>query len=144
MGKTSVENFDAGKFRQIREAAGLSVTDLAKQSGISRGAISQWENGISTPSVARLTAVLAVLDSHASEVLDVVPTDFDLRTLRILSGLTRSDVATFLKLSESGWGDIERGTTPLSVARIEPLSTLLGTDQTTIVRAAQRTIDNNR
>lgn len=140
MAKTSVENFDAERFRQLREEAGLSITELAVRSRISRGTISQWEHHIATPSVETLSIAMAVLDAPVGEVIDVLPTAVDLKTQRILSGCTRAEVAEHLGLSTSGWGDIERGTTPLSMTRVEPLAELFGVDPTTVMRAAHQTI----
>lgn len=45
------------RLRELRTAAGLSQAKLAKQMGVSRNAVSQWEAGISQPSTKRLLAL---------------------------------------------------------------------------------------
>lgn len=142
MAKTSVENFDPGRFRALRQKAGLTITELARRGAVSRGTISQWELGISTPSVETLTVAMEILDAHASEVMNVSPVDLDLKTLRVFAGCTRADVGQCLNLSASAWGDIERGTTPLIPERVLPLAELFGVDRQTVVDAAQKTLDH--
>ncbi|MET3945291.1 helix-turn-helix domain-containing protein [Corynebacterium mucifaciens] len=142
MARTSVEHFDPERFRQLREEAGLTITELASRSRISRGTISQWEHRIATPSVEMLSIVMAVLDEPVASVINVLPTALDLKTQRVLAGCTRAEVAEALGLSASGWGDIERGTTALSIDRVPVLAELFGVDNMTIMQAAQLTINN--
>jgi len=50
------------KLRQMREARGLSIRALARQSGLSANALSMIERGRSSPSVSTLYKVAAALD----------------------------------------------------------------------------------
>lgn len=65
---TKKEPSPAGKrrgqrLRELRKAAGLDVTELAKRLGVSQPAVSQWEIGLTAPkrqTLARLAQVLGV------------------------------------------------------------------------------------
>jgi Zn-dependent peptidase ImmA (M78 family)/transcriptional regulator with XRE-family HTH domain len=61
--RTASDLFDATRFRLARQAAMLQKKDLADRIGVSAGAVSQYENGTSTPSpkvVASLALALGV------------------------------------------------------------------------------------
>jgi len=47
--------------RKVREFRGLSIKDLARESGVSSAAISQWETGKHKPRFEQLKKVLDVL-----------------------------------------------------------------------------------
>jgi transcriptional regulator with XRE-family HTH domain len=51
------------KIRDLRLRRGLTVHQLATASGLSKGFISQLENGITAPSIASLTGLASVLDT---------------------------------------------------------------------------------
>jgi len=51
------------KIRDLRLRRGLTVHQLATASGLSKGFISQLENGITAPSIASLTGLAEVLDT---------------------------------------------------------------------------------
>jgi len=57
------------QIRQIRKKRGLSISELAKQCGISVGLISQIERGISSPSVRMLRLLSDALDISSSALL---------------------------------------------------------------------------
>ena len=47
--------------RKRREAAGLTVTQLADRLSVTPGCVSQWEIGFSVPSAAKLPAIASAL-----------------------------------------------------------------------------------
>lgn len=49
------------QLRKVREFRGLSIKDLARESGVSSAAISQWETGKHKPRFEQLKKVLDVL-----------------------------------------------------------------------------------
>ena len=50
--------------RQLRDEKNLSISQLAKLSGISSGAISRWENNKRTPTIESFAAILNALDAQ--------------------------------------------------------------------------------
>lgn len=52
----------AERIRETRKDKGLSQSDLAERTGVTRGACGQWERGESAPSVENLARVAVILD----------------------------------------------------------------------------------
>ena len=52
-----------GRLKERRKSKGLSITDLAEQSGVSTGLISQIERDLVVPSVVNLYRIAQVLDA---------------------------------------------------------------------------------
>lgn len=50
-----------GMRRAIRESAGLSLTDVARVTGVSRQAVAAWEAGKATPARPHLSAYAELL-----------------------------------------------------------------------------------
>lgn len=59
----------AATIRRAREALGLSQTELAKRIGVSKTAVSKWEDGTSAPKRKRAAAVARVLGLSERELL---------------------------------------------------------------------------
>lgn len=59
----------AGQLKRRRAASGLSQEALAAQLGVSRQAVSKWENGDSEPSTANLLALAALYKISVDELL---------------------------------------------------------------------------
>lgn len=57
------------RLRELREAAGLSQTALAKAVGVSRNDVSQWESDTTQPSTKRLAAVARALNVPVDQIL---------------------------------------------------------------------------
>ena len=51
------------RIAELRKAAGLSQLDLAKALGVSRQAVSKWENDLAYPDVANLIQLADLLDT---------------------------------------------------------------------------------
>ncbi|WP_404472710.1 helix-turn-helix domain-containing protein [Microbacterium aerolatum] len=60
----------ARTLRREREARGLSVSELARQAGVSKATVSQLENGSGNPSVETLWALGVVLDVPFAVLVD--------------------------------------------------------------------------
>lgn len=56
--------------REAREAAGISQGELAKRIGVTPGAVSQWEQGTTNPSIHRLKAIAQTLGVTVDELLE--------------------------------------------------------------------------
>jgi len=61
----------AQRLRALREAAGLSVTELAQRSGLSRRHVTEAEAGRANPSLAKLAALAAALRVPLAELCDL-------------------------------------------------------------------------
>jgi len=59
----------SGEGRSLREAAGLSLSDLAPDIGVDSGTLSRIERGLSTPRAGTAERYAAVLDRIAREAL---------------------------------------------------------------------------
>ena len=59
----------ADRLRALREAKGLSQTDLAHQAGIDRKTVNRIENGHYSPSMDTLVYLAEALGSTASDLL---------------------------------------------------------------------------
>ena len=55
--------------RQARERIGLSQIELAQAVGVSQGAISQWEKGLTHPSFKVLRTLARVLNTTIDEIV---------------------------------------------------------------------------
>lgn len=53
----------------MRKAKGMSQEELAEKLGVSRQAISKWENGISSPEMAQLTKLCEIFETTPNELL---------------------------------------------------------------------------
>jgi len=59
--------FDIGaKIKQLRQINGLAQSDLAERAGLTKGAISQLERNLTSPSVANLFEILSALNETPS------------------------------------------------------------------------------
>ena len=56
------------RIRRAREKVGLTQVALAKRIGVSRGAISNWEQGVTSIRNGKLPALAAALNLHPSEL----------------------------------------------------------------------------
>ena len=55
--------------KKLRMKAGISQTDFAKQIGVTQGAVSQWESGVTAPGSWRLVAISEALNCSLDDVL---------------------------------------------------------------------------
>ncbi len=55
--------------RRLREAAGLTQTELAARVGVKQCSLSAWELGTANPSFENLLRLVAALDTSMDELL---------------------------------------------------------------------------
>ena len=55
--------------RELRLELGMSQERLAREVGVTQGAVWQWEHGISTPTVARLRKLAFVLNCSVEDLM---------------------------------------------------------------------------
>lgn len=58
------------KVRELRQAARLSATELARRANVSQGMISQIESGQATPSISTLVGIARALDARVADFFD--------------------------------------------------------------------------
>src|SRR5574341_628477 len=88
------------RIRSMREARGMSLTELAKNSGMSRGYLHLIEKGESSPTEEKLGALAKALDVLVSELTGEIQSYDDLpfhvpdelRTVAEEDGLTPAEV----------------------------------------------------
>ena len=87
------------EIRQLRKASLITIGDLSKLTGLSKGYLSQIERGISTPSIKALHSISRALgvtiswffsheDPEERDLCDVVVRASNRRSLRFSSGIT--------------------------------------------------------
>ena len=64
-GKMTLEE----QFKHYRKQAGLSQKKMAEKIGVSRQAITKWENGTGTPDIANLMAIADLFQISLDELL---------------------------------------------------------------------------
>lgn len=67
---TTVQRVLAANLRRLRIARRLSLSELARATGIGKATLSAVENGNANPTVATLTALAGALQVRVSELLD--------------------------------------------------------------------------
>ncbi|WP_282948859.1 helix-turn-helix domain-containing protein [Cellulomonas endometrii] len=73
----------AGLIREARELARLSQSELADRAGTSQPAVSRYESGLASPSVATLDRLLAAAGARLDLRLVRAPRRLDARTARM-------------------------------------------------------------
>lgn len=56
------------KIRELRETAGLSKTDVAREMGVDLAAVSRWDSGESMPRAAKLPKLAALFHCTIDEL----------------------------------------------------------------------------
>lgn len=88
------------QIKKARTALGISQTAIAKQFGISRAAVAQWENGTTRPDSDKLVELAAILKISLATMLDGdedaisqvrEPQDELMKALELLTQEQRSD-----------------------------------------------------
>ena len=64
----------ADRIQYLRKQKGLSQEELADKIGVSRQAVSKWENGTSEPSTSNLIALAKLYGVDAGELLRNIET----------------------------------------------------------------------
>jgi transcriptional regulator with XRE-family HTH domain len=65
----------SGQLKHLRKARGLTLEELAKQCGLTKGYLSRIENGRQTPAVSTIQGIAAALDTDIADLLGTTPKD---------------------------------------------------------------------
>lgn len=57
------------KIEQLRNKLGISQNELAKRIGVTQGAISQWEQGLSKPTIDKLIKLGEIFKCSVEDLL---------------------------------------------------------------------------
>lgn len=57
------------KIERLRKEKGITQESFATSLGVTQGAVSQWEKGISKPSIDKLTQIAEILECSVDELL---------------------------------------------------------------------------
>ncbi|MDI6894619.1 MAG: helix-turn-helix domain-containing protein [Bacillota bacterium] len=115
--------------RTLREQKGITVTDLARATGLSPAHISEIERGRTAPSIRTLEKLARALGVSAGVLVRSVGANGvgeKLRRLRERLGLTQKGVAEKAGVSYGLIGQIESGRTQSSVTTLSLLAEALG------------------
>jgi transcriptional regulator with XRE-family HTH domain len=105
----------------------MTMSDLARVSGVKSSTIYAWEAGTFTPRVDKLAAVMKVLGSPIEHVV-VLPIDQRFPgDWRVLCGLTQSQLALAAGVTAAKLQRIECGESAPTDEQVQILSRLLGT-----------------
>jgi transcriptional regulator with XRE-family HTH domain len=58
------------KIKQIRRTHYLNQTEFANRIGVTQGAVSQWENGLTRPNLDQIRAISAAFNISVSDIVD--------------------------------------------------------------------------
>lgn len=103
-----IRGFRRDRFRELREQAGMTVTDLARLAEVHRSTITGWEHRGAAPDVERLARVAGVLGVDVAELVDVPADQRMVSDLRIRKGLSQVELARRAGLSTTVVGAFER------------------------------------
>ena len=76
------------KLREVRVSRGLSQVDLAKQLGVTKQSVSNWENDNIQPSVEMLVKIAQTLSVSTDYLLEL-----DSKTYIEVTGLTSQEIS---------------------------------------------------
>ena len=57
------------QIERLRKEKGITQESFAAQLGVTQGAVSQWENGTSRPTIDKLTKMAKILECSVDELL---------------------------------------------------------------------------
>ncbi|QHN28980.1 helix-turn-helix transcriptional regulator [Gordonia pseudamarae] len=138
MSRQVVRGFDPGRFRALREAAGLSRADIARRGGLSVNTISTWERGIAIPNVDTLAAAVDVIGAAMADVVIVADDELTLADLRVRAGLTQPQLAAAASLATTTVAYLEQGHLTLGPHHTERLADALHLPPDQIIDASER------
>lgn len=120
-----LRGFDRQGFKRLRKST-MTMSDLARLSGVNSSTIYAWEAGTFTPQVDKLAAVMKVLGIPIKNVVEVPAEERYPGDWRVLSGLTQPQLAASAGMATARLQRIECGETEPTDAQVETLAQLLG------------------
>lgn len=135
-----LRGFDPERFKALRKSA-MTMSDLARTSGVTSSTIYAWEAGTFTPQVDKLASVMKALGSPIGHVV-VVPADERYPgDWRVLCGLTQPQLAAAAGMTTGKLQRIECGESEPTGEQSATLSGLLGTSVEEYAAAWRRAHD---
>ena len=111
MSRRITRGFSPDALRKARLDADLTRGELARLARVSVGSVQAWETGRAAPQIDSLVKVLEVLGLEITDVVIIADTDRYLGDLRVLRGLTQTQLAKNLGVSTTTLSEIELGHT---------------------------------
>ena len=62
------------RLREFREKKNITQAQIADRLGITQGAVSQWESGVTNPSISMISGLAEILDCTVDELLGIAKT----------------------------------------------------------------------
>ena len=126
MPRRVLRGFNPRRFKELRNACGISAQDLGRVIDVAESTVFAWENGNRLPNVENLAKAMRVFEKPISDVVQIdinscFPGDF-----RVLKGKTQPQLAKEVAISTARLRDIERGAGSLNIAIEEKLANTLG------------------
>jgi len=141
MPRSGVRGFSPAALRKARADAELRADELARLIGVTRQAVSSWENGRSRPSPVTLLALAKALRVSTADLAPIRERDLRIGDLRSQAGLTQAHVADALGVSTTVIGDLERGFRPMDTNQADVLAELYQVDAARVRTIWQQTYD---
>lgn len=111
MSRRITRGFKPEALREARINADLTRGELARLAHVSVGAVQAWETGRAAPQIDSLVKVLEVLQVPIEVVVVIASDDRYLGDLRVLRGMTQTQLAKNLGVSTTTLSQIELGHT---------------------------------
>jgi transcriptional regulator with XRE-family HTH domain len=139
---------DAAPLCRARLAAGLTMTQLAREVGVSPATVSRWENGLRTPAPETRIPLASALEVTPEELTDMLagprPRRSDgvllpgLGRLRGDRGLTQRALRTAVGIGATTASAWEHGRVGVPADRLAAVADVLGLDLDTLVALGSR------
>lgn len=133
-----MRGFQLDRFTELRRAAGMTMTDLARFAEVSPSTISSWERKGGAPDITRLVRVAGVLGVELTELVDVHPDDRMVSDWRIRKGLSQIELARAAGLSTAVVAYFERAEVKWNLGHAEKIAAVLDVTVAELQAAWQR------
>ncbi len=133
-----VRGFQLDKFRELREAAGMTIGDLARRAELHPSTISAWERSAGAPDITRLARVAKILGVDYSELVHVDPAERMVSDWRIRKGLSQIELARATGLSTTVVAYFERAEVNWNPVTAEKIAAALDMSVAELAEAWQR------
>ncbi|SIJ33292.1 putative transcriptional regulator [Mycobacteroides abscessus subsp. bolletii] len=128
--------FDTDALRNARVRADLTRAQLAQILGTEVEVIRQWELGISAPVPQSVPRIAAAVGLRPADLFVSNGRGHTLADLRIMAGLTQSELASAISSNRAAVSKIERGKSPLPTQQIASYASTLGVNKDELEHAA--------
>lgn len=109
--------FDRVRLRAARQAAGLTLAEVADAVGVAVATVSHWESGERKPQPDRVGELARALTLQPDDLLDLPPGEQgSLQHLRLAAGLLQRDVVEQAGMRRSWYGLLPQQRSPRSTS----------------------------